>query len=201
MLHDRKLLSAADIMPLEEYAARRRELKRENIARKAKRRMAVGSLATLYFENYDTMRHQVHEMLFIEKGGDEQLADELAAYNPMIPNGRELTATLMFEIPDEAERRKFLSKLGGVENHVRIRVGDAVVAAVPEQDVERSSAEGKASSVHFLHFPFNEDALAAWRDPTNTVVVEIDHPDYHEKAEMPEAVRQELSGDFADGNG
>lgn len=197
MKHDRKLLTATDIMPLEAYTAERRKLKQQNIARKARRRMAVGPLATIYFENYDTMWHQVHEMLFIEKGGEEQLADELAAYNPMIPNGRELTATLMFEVPDEAERRKFLANLGGVERHVRIRVGDEVVKGVPEEDVERTSAEGKASSVHFLHFPFTDAALAAWADAANPVVVEIDHPGYHQKAEMPETLRDELSGDFS----
>ena len=91
-------IGRADILPMEDYAARRAELKREISGIKRNRRIEVGPFATFYFESYRTMWHQIHEMLYIEKGGEDQIAGELGAYNPLIPKGRELVATVMFEI-------------------------------------------------------------------------------------------------------
>ena len=101
------------------------------------------------------MLAQVQEMLYIEKGGDEQLKDELSAYNPLVPNGKELTATLMFEIDNPVSRAAFLGKVGGIEEKVYMKVDGDLIKAVPEEDVDRTSAEGKASSVQFIHFKFN----------------------------------------------
>ena len=134
-------LTRADIMPMDAYRKIRRERRRALTEAKKHRRLSVGPDATFYFENYDTMWMQVHEMLFIEGGGEAQIDDELAAYNPLIPNGRELVATLMFEIADEDRRREFLAGLGGVEETVEIRIGDAVVRAQAETDVDRTSAD------------------------------------------------------------
>jgi hypothetical protein len=164
------------------------------------RRVGIGPDATMYFENYDTMWHQIHEMLFIEKGGDAQIEDELSAYNPLIPKGKELVCTLMFEIDDPARRAAFLAGLGGVEETVSITVtapgGDHVVKGVPEEDVDRTTADGKASSIQFLHFPFPDAAIAAFKEEGARVTVSIEHPKYGHIAILPEATRAALAGDF-----
>ena len=163
---------------------------------KRDRRLEIGPHAAIYFESYDTMWWQIHEMLFVEQSGEAQIADELAAYNPLIPNGVELTATLMFEIDDPARRDALLTKLGGVEDSVTIGVGGAVVTGVPEGDVARSTPDGRASSVHFLHFRFTPAQIAAFRDPATPVFVGIGHANYGHMAVMPEATRAALAADF-----
>jgi len=189
-------ITRADIMPLEEYSAQRRERRRKVTELKRDRRVAVGPDATFYFESYDTMWHQVHEMLFIEKGGEEQIADELRAYNPLIPNGRELVATLMFEIDDPARRARFLAGLGGVEETVTLRFEGETVAAVPEADVDRTSAEGKASSVQFLHFPFTPGQVEKFKRPGAKVTLAVGHEKYGHAAALPESTRRALATDF-----
>lgn len=186
-----------DIMSMDDYGPMRRELRRRVMERKRARRIEIGPHATMHFENFDTMLAQVHEMLFVERGGEAQIADELAAYNPLVPQGRELVATLMFEIEDEVRRHRILSGLGGVEHHVAIMVGSERVGGVPEQDVERTKADGKTSSVHFLHFPFTDAQVAAFRDPATPASVVIDHPNYGHAALLPPAVRAALAEDFA----
>jgi hypothetical protein len=189
-------ITAADIMSMEDYAEGRRERRRAVTELKKPRRVAVGPDATFYFENYDTMWHQVHEMLFIEKGGEAQLADELAAFNPLIPKGGELVATLMFEIDDAERRGRFLAGLGGVERTVTLTVADQAIAAVAEDDVERTTAEGKASSVHFLRFPFTPGLIDAFRRAGSRIVLAIGHPAYGHMAVLSEEVREALAGDF-----
>lgn len=189
-------ITAADIMSMEDYAEGRRERRRAVTELKKPRRVAVGPDATFYFENYDTMWHQVHEMLFIEKGGEAQLADELAAFNPLIPKGGELVATLMFEIDDAERRGRFLAGLGGVERTVTLTVADQAIAAVAEDDVERTTAEGKASSVHFLRFPFTPGLIDAFRRAGSRIVLAIGHPAYGHMAVLSKEVREALAGDF-----
>ena len=118
-----------DIMDMVDYAKVRKERRRKITQMKRDRRVALGPDATFYFESYDTMWHQIHEMLYIERGGEEQIIDELAAYNPMIPKGRELVATLMFEIDEPERRERFLTSLGGVEEKVCLSVGGNVIRA------------------------------------------------------------------------
>ncbi|SKA41016.1 Protein of unknown function [Enhydrobacter aerosaccus] len=190
-------IDASAIVPLEEYGKQRAERRRRMAEIKKDRRLEVGPFATFYFESYETMLHQVHEMLFIEKGGEEQLADELAAYNPLIPQGAELVATVMFEIDDPLRRTRVLSMLGGVEHKAFIRVGGQVIRGVPENDQERSRDDGKASSVQFIHFAFTPAQIAAFKTGADDVVVGFDHPNYGHMAVMPAAVRKALSGDFA----
>jgi Protein of unknown function (DUF3501) len=190
------ILDASDFMPLPDWAGQRKDHRKALSARKKNRRLSVGPYATLYFENWDTMWYQVQEMLWIEKGGDAQLPDELAAYNPMIPNGAELSATLMFEISDEAKRAVVLGQLGGVEDHISISVGGERIAAVSEADLERTKADGKTSSVHFLHFAFTPAQIAAFRDPATDVMLRIDHPQYGHAALITGPTRDELTGDF-----
>jgi hypothetical protein len=189
-------ITPADIIPAAEYASRRQELRAAIVAMKRQRRLQVGPYATMHFENFDTMRMQVQEMLHIEKGGAEQLPGELAAYNPLIPNGHELVATVLFEIDDPVRRAAFLGKLGGVEETAFIEVAGMRVAGVAEADQDRSTVEGKASAVQFIHYPFKPAEIAAFKKASARVVVGFDHPAYAHMTVMPEPVRAALAADF-----
>ena len=190
-------ITRADILPLADYARERKALRESVVAMKKRRRVEVGPVATFYFENYQTMWHQVHEMLFIEKGGDAQVADELAAFNPLIPQGRELVATLMLEIPHPVQRAATLGKLGHIERHIFFEIGGARISAVAETDAERTKEDGKTSSVHFLRFPFTADQIAAFRTEGARIVLGLDHANYGHMAFLPEPVRAALAADFA----
>jgi len=185
------------ILPTAEYVKVRADRRRQMAELKKDRRLEVGPFATFYFESYETMLHQVHEMLFIEKGGAAQIPDELAAYNPLIPQGAELVATVMFEIDDPLRRARVLATLGGVEDHAFVRVGADTIRGVPEGDQERTREDGKASAVQFVRFAFSPAQIAAFRDGQSDVVVGFDHPNYGHMAVMPAAVRQQLARDFA----
>ncbi len=189
-------LTTADIMAPEVYAAERKERRQAMTVIKKDRRVHIGPDATAYFENYDTMYHQIHEMLHIEKGGAAQVADELSAYNPLIPGGRELVATLMFEIDNEDRRAKFLANLGGVEETVSLSINGETITAVPEADVDRTTADGKASSIQFLHFPFNDAQAEAFKQAGAEVVVAIAHEGYAHMAKLTEATRAALGADL-----
>jgi len=189
-------LTAADILPPDEYERVRAEKRRTIVAGKSSRRLAVGPYATFYFENFDTMWLQVQEMVRIEKGGAAQIEDELRAYNPLIPKGQELVATVMFEIEDPTRRAAILAQLGGVEKHIEMRVGFEVIKARAEQDLDYTSAEGKASSVQFVHFPFTQAQIEKFRAPNTEVTLSVTHPHYGHMAIMPQAVKQALGGDF-----
>ena len=185
------------ILPAAEYVKVRAERRRQMAEIKKNRRLEVGPFATFYFESYDTMLHQVHEMLFIEKGGPAQVPDELAAYNPLIPQGAELVATVMFEIDDPVRRARVLATLGGVERQAFIRVGGHTVRGRPEDDQERSREDGKASAVQFVRFAFSPAEIAAFRGGEGDVIVGFDHANYGHMAVMPPAVRATLAQDFA----
>ena len=152
---EQKKIDSSDLLDLTTYSKERKAIRKEVVAMKKNRRVELGPHSTFYFENFFTMKAQIQEMLYIEKGGDEQLKDELSAYNPLVPKGKELTATLMFEIDNPVSRATFLSKVGGIEEKVYMKVDGDIIQAVPEEDVDRTSAEGKASSVQFIHFKFN----------------------------------------------
>ncbi|MGV3480503.1 MAG: DUF3501 family protein [Sphingobium sp.] len=196
MPRETRTITPADILPVVDYEPIRKAKRDENIARTRLRRLSVGPHATVLFESWDSMWLQIQEMLRIEKGGDAQLPDELAAYNPMIPNGGELTATMMFEIDDPVVRGRVLGQLGGVEDRIFISIGDERVPAVPEGDVERSRADGKASSVHFFHFPFTAAQVAAWRAGGASAMFHVEHPNYGHIALIGDDMRQELARDF-----
>jgi hypothetical protein len=182
-------ITRADIMPMEDYAKVRPERRRAITELKKNRRVAVGPDATFYFESFDTMWHQIHEMLFIERGGDAQVEDELAAYNPLIPKGTDLVATLMFEIDDPQRRARVLGGLGGVEETVTLSFGAETVNAVAEADVDRTTSDGKASSVQFLHFPFSPAQIDQFRQPGTRVTLAIGHDHYGHAAVLPTSVR------------
>ena len=190
-------ITRADIIPLDQYGQERAARRKALVEVKKNRRVPVGPFATFYFENYDTMWQQIHEMLYIEKGGEEQIADELRAYNPLIPKGAELVATVMFEIDDPLRRATLLGRLGGVEETMTIQFAGHTVTGRPEGDIERTNEEGKTSSVHFMHFDFTPEQVAAFRTPGTQVIVGIAHENYGHMAVMPEATRAALAGDFA----
>lgn len=190
-------LTRADILPIEQYVRERREHRRRITEIKKNRRVEVGPFVTFYFESFETMWHQVHEMLYIERGGEEQIADELDAYNPLIPQGDELSATVMVEIDDPVRRAGVLSRLGGIENHMTLSFAGETVRGQPDPTRENTSPEGKASAVQFLRFPFTAGQKAKFRVPGTQVVVGIDHANYGHMAVMPEAVRATLAEDLA----
>jgi len=189
-------ITRADILPLDDYLKSRADRRAKATSIKRDRRVEVGPSATFYFENYETMWHQIHEMLAIEKGGEAQIDDELAAYNPLVPKGRELVATLMFEIDDPDRRDALLRRLGGIEHRITLSFDGETVAAVPEGDVERTDASGKASSVHFLHFPFTPAQIEKFRRAGTRATLGFDHDAYGHTAAIPEAVRAALAADF-----
>ena len=196
MPREKKEIQKEDIMPLDVYAKNRRELRKSIVDFKKNRRIALGPYATFYFESYETMLAQVQEMLYIEKGGDEQLNDELTAYNPLVPNGKELTATLMFEIDNPVSRATFLGKVGGIEEKVYMKVNGELIKAVPEEDVDRTSAEGKASSVQFIHFKFNDEQIKKFKSNSSLIEVGIDHDEYSHSTKLNDATVKSLSADF-----
>src|SRR5580693_19985 len=171
-------ITAADIQPTQAYAAERKARRAALLPVKRLRRIALGPWCTVYFESFETMLLQVQEMLYIEKGGEAQLADELAAYNPMIPQGAELTATVMFEIDDPVRRARVLAELGGVEDHFFLEIDGTRSSAVQEGDIERTREDGKTSSVHFLHFPLTPVQIVAFKSPGARVLIGCDHPRY-----------------------
>jgi hypothetical protein len=186
-----------DIMDMAEYGAIRKERRREMIARKKQRRVAIGPDATVHFEDYDSMWLQVHEMLYIEKGGEAQLAEELAAYNPLVPKGRELVCTVLFEIDDPVRRAQVLAGLGGIEETMFLRVGAEEITGLSEEDVDRTSAAGKASAVQFIHLPFTDAQVEEFRKPGAEVIVGFKHPGYGHMVRIAEETRQALERDFS----
>ena len=193
---EKKEIQKQDIMPLDVYIKNRKELRKSIVSFKKDRRIALGPYATFYFENYETMLAQVQEMLYIEKGGDAQLKDELEAYNPLIPNGKELTATLMFEIDNPVSRSAFLSKVGGIEEKVFIKIDGEIVKAVAEKDVDRTSADGKASSVQFIHFKLTDKQIQKFRSKNIDIELGIDHKDYSHITKLSVENINSLSADF-----
>jgi len=196
MPKEKKEIQKSDIMPLDIYTKQRKVLRKNIVEFKKDRRIALGPYATFYFESYETMLAQVQEMLYIEKGGDEQLKDELSAYNPLIPNGRELIATLMFEIDNPVSRATFLSKVGGIEKNVFMKIDGDKVKAVPEEDVDRTSSEGKASSVQFIHFKLNDSQINKFKSSSQNIEIGIDHKEYSHTAKLSNTTINSLSADF-----
>lgn len=189
-------LTRADILATDDYLAVRDERRAEVRAHKADRRVSVGPFATLCFESFETMRLQVQEMLYIEKGGEAQIEEELVAYGPLVPDGHELVATLMFEIDDDARRARELAKLGGVERTVTLKLDDETITASPTDDIERTNASGKTSSVHFLRFVFTPAQIAAFRDPRTELLLAIGHPAYPHMTALSGPVHAALAADF-----
>ena len=187
-------ITAADLLPLAEYETQRKTLKANLIPLKKLRRVEVGPFATFYFENYATMWLQVMEMLRIEKGGDEQIPGELAAYNPLIPQGDELIATMMLEIEDATRRAKALHILGGIEEMAFMEIGSDVIRATPTEYDDRTTADGKTSSVHWLRFKLTKEQIA--RLTSDKVVIGLSHRNYGHMAILTDETKAALAKDF-----
>ncbi|MCG8494408.1 MAG: DUF3501 family protein [Sneathiellales bacterium] len=189
-------ITRGDILDIPAYSEIRKEKKQKLIAIKKDRRIPVGPYATFYFENYDTMWSQIHEMLYIERGGEEQIIDEIAAYNPLIPKGNELVATFMIEIDDPVRRDYTLRKLGFIEDRICISINGEKSRAVPEDDVERTTPDGKTSAIHFLHFPLSNNQVSALQSEGAEILLAIEHDEYGHMAKLSEANRISLAGDL-----
>ena len=185
-----------DVINIDKYINERPKIKKEISEIKKFRRIPVGPYATFYFECYDTMIYQVQEMLYIERGGIEQMKDELKAYNPLVPKGKELVTTLMFEIDNKFKRKEFLNLVGGIEEETFIQIDEHRIMSRPEQDTDRTSEDGKASSVHFLHFDFTEDLIKEFVKNQSTVLLGFNHKNYKHFSELSPEVKSELKKDF-----
>lgn len=190
-------ISASDLMSDAEFSKVRKERRAALLPIKRLRRVHLGPHCTFYFECYDTMLFQIQEMLLIEKGGAAQIPDELAAYNPLVPQGRELIATIMFEVEDPVRRAEVLARLGGVEDLLYIKVGETKIFGLADGDEERTRDDGKTSAVHFLHFPLAPEQIAQFRDPATTIMIGSDHESYAHMALLSPATRAELARDFS----
>ena len=191
-----KIVEKNDLIESHIYAKERKKFRKDLIEFKKNRRIPIGPYATFYFESFETMLAQIQEMLHIEKGGEEQLIDELNAYNPLIPKGNELVATLMFEIDDPILRADFLGKVGGIEEEIYLKIGEEKIKAIPEKDVDRTSAEGKASSVQFIHFNFSEEQIKKFKNFNNKIMLFINHDLYKHEATISQDSKNELVKDF-----
>ncbi len=192
----KRSITREDIIDVPAYEADRARHRTEIATIKKNRRLEVGPTAMFYFECYETIWYQIQEMVRIEKGGEAQIKDELVAYDPLVPNGRELVATVMFEIEDDVRRDRLLSQLGGVEQCITLAFAGETVQARPEEDVERSRGDGKASSVHFMHFPMSPAQTEKFRQPGTQVTLGITHENYGHLAIVPETMREALAGDL-----
>ena len=196
MTKAKKIVEKSDLMNSDLYANSRKEFRKKIVEFKKNRRIPIGPHATFYFESFETMLAQIQEMLHIEKGGDAQLNDELNAYNPLIPKGKELIATLMFEIDNSSARAEFLGKVGGIEKKIYMQLDEEKINAIPEEDVDRTSEEGKASSVQFVRFKFTDKQIEKFKDYNSKVSLSIEHDLYFHTVKISKVSRKDLISDF-----
>ena len=192
----KKVITESDVIDIDSYIKDRESIKKKIKDHKNKRRVHVGPHATFYFESFDTMLYQVQEMLYIERGGREQLNDELKAYNPLIPTGKSLVVTLMFEIDNPNVRKKFLNSIGGIEKNTFMQVGNQKIYSRAENDTNRTNEDGKASSVHFLHFDFDESQIKLFSDVSLEVSLGFDHENYQHISILSSLTKKSLVEDF-----
>jgi len=186
------------LLPLEQYAKRRNEFRARVIEHKRRRTVHLGAHLTLVFEDELTVRYQIQEMLRIERTFEEQgIRDELDAYNPLVPDGTNLKATMLIEYPDVEERHRMLARLRGIEDRVWIRAGEGSrVYAIADEDLSREN-ESKTSAVHFLRFELAEESRRALRQGA-PLAIGVDHQNYAATAQtLDEAIRSSLIGDLA----
>ena len=172
------VLTRTDLLSLEDYQERRLSMRQELMTHKSIRYIGLGDHVGLYFEDRRTVQYQIQEMLRIERIFDRAgIEEELKAYNPLIPNGQNLKATMMIEYPDEVERRQALVKLKGIEDCVYISVGDGERAQLfVDEDMDRTN-DDKTAAVHFLRFEFSDSQLNSIKTGSE-FVVGIKHPEY-----------------------
>lgn len=188
-------LTMHDIKDLREYERERADFRADIIATKKRRRIALGDLMTIVFENAATMRFQIQEMARAERMlRDEQIAQELDTYNELIPDDGELSGTLFIEIDDPEALHYWLPRLVGIHEHVHLVIGDRRVDARAE-DVDRLTREATTTTVHYLKFRLTEGEQRAF--PDSTVRIVVDHPEYEADVTLTDEQRDELVGDLA----
>lgn len=190
-------IERTSLMTLEAYARERPQFRAKVMAHKKNRTVQLGDHLTLIFEDELTIRYQVQEMLRVERIFEEAgIQEELDAYGPLVPDGRNLKATMMLEYPDAQERRKWLERLIGIEDKVWIQAeGHERVWAIADEDLEREN-EQKTSSVHFLRFELSEEMAKALKSGA-ALLIGVEHEDYAVRLQAPPAVRDALVEDLA----
>jgi len=190
-------IDRASLMTLETYARERPQFRAKVMAHKKHRMVHLGEHVSLLFEDELTIRYQVQEMLRVERIFEEEgIQEELAAYNPLVPDGRNLKATMMIEYPNPDERSKRLADLIGIEDKVWLRVeAHERIWAIADEDLDREN-EQKTSAVHFLRFELSEDMAQALKKGAG-LAIGVDYPRYSATLEAPSAVRDALVRDLA----
>jgi len=187
-----------EIIPNEEYGKHRKNRRKEMINFKKNRRLDIGPVVSLYFESRSTMLYQIQEMAFVEQISNKELQIELDSYNPLVPNGKELIATMMIEIDDPLRRKNFLSRLGGIEEKVKITIADSILFANAEKDIDRTTADGKTSAVHFLHFKFTNELIEGFKNHKNLIQIGIEHDSYGHLTIVSDEIRKSLVEEFSE---
>jgi len=187
-----------EIIPNEEYGKHRKNRRKEMINFKKNRRLDIGPVVSLYFESRSTMLYQIQEMAFVEQISNKELQIELDSYNPLVPNGKELIATMMIEIDDPLRRKNFLSRLAGIEEKVKITIADSILFAEAEKDIDRTTADGKTSAVHFLHFKFTNELIEGFKNHKNLIQIGIEHDSYGHLTIVSDEIRKSLVEEFSE---
>tara|TARA_Y100000768_G_scaffold18378_1_gene12654 strand:+ start:956 stop:1537 length:582 start_codon:yes stop_codon:yes gene_type:complete len=189
-------LKKSDLLSLEQYDKQRDVIKNEVIAHKKNRTLSIGENIVLIFEDFLTIKYQVQEMLRIEKIFNEnEVQEEIDAYNPLIPDGNNFKATMLIMFPDVEERKKMLFKLHNIENNIWISFGDEKIFAHADEDLERST-DNKTSAVHFLRFQFSQEQISRFLSKQD-IEVGTDHPEYHKKVKLNSYIRNNLICDLS----
>ena len=188
-------LEISNLLSLEEYDSERENLKKDVINHKKNRTVSIGDNIVLIFEDFKTIKYQVQEMLRIEKiFKKDEIQEEIDAYNPLIPDGTNLKATMLIMYPDVEVRRQMLLKLHDIENNIWISVGQKKVIAFADEDLDRSTDE-KTSAVHFLRFQFTHDEVTEFLSSDN-IVIGVNHKEYDKEVILDKAVKESLERDF-----
>ena len=188
-------LEPKDLLSLEEYDSKRDSIKKELISHKKNRTINIGDNIVLIFEDFMTIKYQVQEMLRIEKiFNKKEIQEEIDAYNPLIPDGTNLKATMLIMFPDVEVRREMLFKLHDIENKIWLSCGDKKIIAYADEDLDRSTDE-KTSAVHFLRFQLEQDDIADFIS-SSEVRIGVDHPEYSKEITLDEVAKKSLQGDL-----
>lgn len=191
------IIRSEDIINRDNYSKNRKVLRTNMVATKKNRRLDIGPNITIYFENKKTIMHQINEMVFIENGGDTQIKEEIEAYKSLVPSGNDLVATLMVEVDNPIKRAELLGKLGGFEEKLYLKIGDITIKGEAELDGDRTTADGKASSVQFVHFNFTEEEKKIFKIDNSKIEIGISHEYYQHSTVMNNLTIRELREDLS----
>jgi|JI10StandDraft_1071094.scaffolds.fasta_scaffold227998_3 IS1 family transposase len=190
-------LTISDIADTRAYERERPDFRSHVIALKKQRRIHVGEIITMIFENRDTMRFQIQEMARVEKfSSDEKIEDELKIYNELIPTRNELKATLLIELVNDEELREWLPKLPGIQNHIHLLFGEMKVTAYEPNEERLSKEDEITTTVHYMNFPFTDEQRDAFLEVQEGASISIDHPHYVRSVKLSVETIKQLQGDL-----